>query len=221
MKSPANEKIEDCQMKIVLIESQYLPPISYFTAIQDVAQLIIEKYEHFVKQSYRNRCYINTTQGKEMLTIPLTAKHGKVRICDVRIDYSQKWLNNHWRTLESAYNSAPFFEYYADELNSILFKKFTFLYDLNYELLSLCLKWLKLKIDVRESAMFEEMPSLSVQDMRNIINAKNPAGSNKYYKPVEYNQVFGNMFVKNLSLVDLIFCTGPSACKLVQVSLPE
>ena len=208
-------------MKDVLIETHYLPSISYFSAIQQFDQIILEKNEYFIKQTYRNRCYINSAQGLNTLTVPLTGKHGKVAICDVRIDYGQKWLNNHWRTLQSCYGTAPFFEHYAGDLHDMLFRKFAFLYDLNYNLLSLCLGWLKIKKEIKHSEIFEKKPHLGISDLRNVINAKNPTGSNKYHKPVEYNQVFGNMFVTNLSLVDLIFCTGPEAIKLVQVSSSE
>ena len=205
-------------MDSVLIEIHYLPSISYLSAIQQFDQIILEKHEYFVKQSYRNRCYINTAQGREMLTIPLTMKHGKTPVCEVRIDHSQKWVNNHWRTLQSAYGNAPFFEYYAEDLHSILVRKIDFLYDLNVALLSLCLRWLKMKKEIKETSVYEKTSPLEVLDLRNVINAKNPTGTSKYYKPVEYNQVFGNMFVKDLSLVDLIFCTGPEALKLIHVS---
>jgi len=205
-------------MKAVLIETHYLPPISYFSAIQPFDQIVLEKHEFFVKQSYRNRCHLNTAHGRGMFTVPLTTKHGKVPICEIRIDHSQKWLSNHWRSIQSAYGKAPFFEYYAEDLHHILVKKFEFLYDLNYHLLSLCLSWLKMKRTITETEVFEKNPIRDVLDLRNVINAKNPTGSNKYYKPVEYNQVFGNMFVKDLSLIDLIFCAGPEATKLVQIS---
>ena len=122
-----------------LIETHYLPSIAYFSALQNVDEVILEKHERYVKQSYRNRTYIVSTQGKEKLIVPLTSKHGKVLITDVRIDYGQKWLNQHWRAIQSAYGRAPFFEYYKEDLETVLFKKTMFLYDLNFELLSMCL----------------------------------------------------------------------------------
>ena len=81
-------------MNTILIELQYLAPISYFATLLDCDTVIVEKFEHYEKQTYRNRCYINTAQGKEALIVPLTAKHGKTVIKDVRVDYTQKWLNN-------------------------------------------------------------------------------------------------------------------------------
>jgi hypothetical protein len=198
-----------------LIELHYLPSVQYFAALQTAEKIIIEKREHFVKQTYRNRTHILTAQGVERLIIPLTSKHGKVLITDVRIDYSQKWLNNHWRTIESAYRSSPFFEFYADDIHKILFSTHTFLYDLNFELLTLCLKWLKWSVTVQESMTYEINPLNDVIDVRNVINAKKADNQVQYFRPVAYQQVFGNKFAEGLSLLDLVFCEGPNAGKLV------
>lgn len=172
---------------------------------------MLEKHEYFVKQSYRSRCIINTAQGPQTLTIPLTDKHGKTLISDVRIDYSQKWLNNHWRTIQSAYANAPFYEYYSDSLHSILFKQHPFLFDLNRELLTMCLKWLKLDIRIEESLAYETTPASPLVDYRNAISAKKTGLQHLSPPNRPYTQVFGNAFVNNLSLIDLIFCTGPKA----------
>lgn len=181
-------------------------------------EIILEKHEHYTKQTYRNRCYIISAQGKEKLIVPLTFKHGKVFITDVRIDYDQKWLNNHWRTIRSAYGKAPFFEHYCDDIEKVLFRKFTFLYDLNYNLLSLCLKWLKWDRTIKESLSYEKAPALPVLDLRSAINLKKPENLQNFYSPVNYHQVFGNTFVVNASIIDLIFCEGPGASQIVQAS---
>ncbi len=204
-------------MTSVLIEAQYLPSIAYFAALQSCDEIVLEVHEHYVKQSFRNRCVLNTTQGRADLIVPLTSKHGKTVIRDVQIDYTQKWLNNHWRTIQSAYANAPFFEYYADDLQGILFKKHVFLLDLNRELLSLCLKWLKWPTIVKESLTYEKLPTDFV-DRRSYVNPKKTDLLKEFYKPISYTQVFGSLFEENLSLIDLIFCVGPSAAGIVRES---
>lgn len=201
-----------------LIECHYLPSIAYFASLLKFSEIRIEKHEHFTKQTYRNRCHILTAQGKENLIIPVTSKHGKVFITDVRIDYGQKWLNNHWRTIQSAYGKAPFFEHYRDDLESILFKKPVFLYDLNCELLSMCRKWLLWDVTIRESAHYEKTPPLEVLDLRSAINLKKGENEQYFYRPASYQQVFGNAFAANLSIIDLIFCEGPGAGAVVHAS---
>jgi hypothetical protein len=205
-------------VKTILIESQYLPPIAYFSLLSGADALIVEKYEHYEKQSYRNRCYIKTASGIQSLTIPLTEKHGKTAIAEVKIDYSQKWLNNHWRSIQSAYGNAPFFEYYSHELHDALFKRPVFLYDLNRMLLTMCLKWLKSNIPVTETSSYVTEPDITISDYRSVLNPKKADSCNRIYKSVGYSQVFGSKFVENLSIIDLVFCEGPGALSIVKAS---
>lgn len=205
-----------------LIELHYLPSIAYFSVLLRHDAVVLEAHEHFVKQSFRNRCTILTANGMQNLVVPLTGKHSgshgqdKVSIKDVRIDYSQKWLNNHWRTITSAYRNAPYFEHYADDLHDILFQQPPFLYDLNRELLTICLRWLRSEIPVLETSHYQKTAEQGVMDFRNTLIAKKPETLDKYYTPVPYTQVFGKAFVKHLSFVDLIFCLGPEARKVVE-----
>jgi hypothetical protein len=135
-------------------------------------------------------------------------------IDEVQIDYDQKWLNNHWRTIRSAYANAAFFEYYADDLEKILFSRPKRLYDLNLELLSMCLKWLRWNIPVVESLSYEKDPS-GVNDRRSLINPKKTGLLGEFFTPTPYTQVFGATFEENLSIIDLIFCVGPAAAGVV------
>lgn len=203
-------------MSTCLIELHYLPSIQYFSSLAEFQKVVFEKNEHFVKQTYRSRCTINTAQGPQRLIVPLTSKHGKSLISDVRIDYSQKWLNNHWRAIHSAYAKAPFFEFYADSLERILFKKHIFLFDLNSELLTMCLKWLKLDVQIEESLAYETFAPPNTKDLRNVFSPKIKPLVNEEPSIRPYTQVFGNAFVNNLSLIDLVFCTGPQALTYVK-----
>jgi len=201
-----------------LIDLHYLPSIEYFCALKSVDEVVVEKYEHFAKQSYRNRCYINTAHGVEMLSIPLADKHGKVVIQDIRIDYTKNWQNNHWRTIESAYRSAPFFEHYASEIEKAIYKDYSFLFDLNMHLLSFCLHSLKLDIKFSVSVSYEQSLQQGEVDLRSSISAKKPYSERSVIKPVKYYQVFGNQFVENLSLIDLLFCEGPRSPLIISQS---
>jgi hypothetical protein len=210
-------------MSTCLIELHYLPSVQYFASLARHKVVTIERHEYFVKQSYRSRCVINTSQGPQTLIVPLSGKsnagpngHFKSLITEVRIDYSQKWLNNHWRSIQSAYAKAPFFEYYADALHRVLFKQYPYLYELNMSLLTLCLKWLKLDVQIQESLAYEKEAVLGEFDLRNAVSSKNKAlmKDEPRFKP--YTQVFGNAFVNNLSIIDLIFCTGPQALTYLQ-----
>lgn len=205
-------------MKTALIDLPYLPPIGWFSAVAGCDGIHVEKFEHYVKQTYRNRCYINAVGGKEALVIPVTAKHGKPTTGEVRIDYNQKWLNNHWRAIRSAYGKAPFFEYYADELHDELYKKHELLFDLNRALLTLCLKWLKWKTPITVTTSYVSAPKEGITDLRNAITPKKGDMVRSFYQPAVYYQVFGSKFVENLSLIDVVFCEGPGASAIVRAS---
>jgi hypothetical protein len=196
--------------------------VAFFAVGAAEGTIRLERHEHFVKQTFRNRCYINTEHGLHALHVPLKHAHGKQVITDVRIDHTQKWVTNHWRTITSAYRSSPFFEYYADDLEKILFGKHEFLYELNYELLTMCLRWTRLDIRLEETCRYEKEPEQQegkdVKDYRGFITPKQPLNIRQVYRPERYQQVFGNAFAENASLVDLIFCCGPEAGRIVNAS---
>ncbi|QOI96414.1 MAG: WbqC family protein [Flammeovirgaceae bacterium] len=203
--------------KRCLIELHYLPSLAWFAAVSGYDEVIIEKHEHYVKQTYRNRCYIRGANRVEKLIIPLTSKSNHTRIADLRIDYSQKWLNNHWRSIESAYRNAPYFDHYADDLSHALFSGTSFLYELNNRLLEVCLKLLNLKVTLKESSQYEKTVQPGTHDLRNQISPKH-SGLEKFIKPVAYTQVFGNTFMPNLSIIDLLFCTGPESLAYIKTA---
>jgi hypothetical protein len=205
-------------MKTGLIEPHYLPCLEYFCALLPFDKLVLEKHEHYVKQSFRNRCHINTAQGPVMLVVPLTAKHGKVPFKDIRIDQTGKWQNNHWRSIQSAYAKAPFFEHYAPELHTILYRDFDFIFDLNLEVLSFCLNSLGLQKELSETENYQKEAGLQICDLRSQITSKKPYSSRTFYQPKPYYQVFGNTFASNLSLIDLLFCEGPNALATLKAS---
>lgn len=205
-------------MKSLLIDLHYLPSLEYFCVLQQYDSIQLEKHEHYVKQSYRNRCYINTAQGPEMLVVPLTDKHGKIPIKDVRIDYSSKWQNNQWRTIESAYRKAPYYEFYSEDIQKIIYHNYTFLFDLNLDLLSFCLKSIRHKPSLSVSVTYEKIPDVSFSDLRAVIHPKIPFTERPFFLSVPYQQVFGNQFAANLSLIDLLFSEGPRTGSLLLAS---
>ena len=150
------------------------------------------------------------------LVIPVTDKHGKVQVNKVRPDYSQKWLNNHWRTIRSAYGKAPYFEYYADELHAILYQKHEFLYDLNRALLTMCLRWLRSELVPEETLSYEKQYNSGYDDLRSCITPGNSEFVRSVYQAVPYRQVFGSTFVGNLSVIDVVFCCGPEASRILK-----
>ena len=101
----------------IVLSANYLPPVSYFHAIAQTTDAItIDKFEHFPKQTFRNRTQIGTANGILNLFIPI--QHGRkthVPMKDVRISYDHDWQRLHWLSMQTAYRSSAYFEYYEDE----------------------------------------------------------------------------------------------------------
>jgi WbqC-like protein family len=198
------------------IDLQYLPSLEYFCVLLQHEEIIIEAHEYFEKQSYRNRCIIQTTNKIDSLTVPVQNGNKKVLIRDLKIDYSQDWTRRHWGAIHSAYGKSPFFEYYAEYFNKILEKKPDFLFDLNLDFLTICLKLLRLEKNI----IFTENYEKTVEsDWRGQIHPKRHFETNKVYQPLAYRQNFGNEFEPNLSILDLLFCQGNQALTILKGSI--
>ncbi len=202
----------------VLIEPQYLPSIAFFVLIRNFDRVIFECHEHYLKQSYRNRCRILTAQGLLELYIPVRHETKKTPMKDVRIDHTQKWVNQHWRSIISAYGKAPYFEHFRDYFHQVYWRKHVFLLDLNLELFSLCQRLLGSEPSFLKTSDYQTQPGANVKDRRSVVHPKKAWKYYSFYKPCNYNQIFGKKFVGNLSIIDLIFCEGPGAKLILENS---
>ncbi len=193
---------------LLLTEIQYNPCLAYFQQAKQATEIKIEQHEHYIKQSYRNRCYVLTAQGVKDLTIPVKKGNRKTRITEIEIDYDQKWLNTHWRTIKSGYGNAPYFLYYSDYLQQLLEQRQPLLFELNIALLKFYLRCLQLSKPITYTEEYITLYPNGVLDWRNQIHPKKESAILDV-KP--YQQVFGKQFAPNLSIIDLLFSQGPAA----------
>ena len=190
----------------LLIDLHYFPSIPYIKEFAKADCIVLEANETFQKQTYRNRCEILTANGKEALIVPVV--HGSSGLIkDIKIDYSQRWFQIHERTLRGAYGKSPFFDFFMDDISAVFAQKTVYLWDFNYNLLTLCLEKLTLNKVITESnsyIMRDDLPDYVV-DMRGKINPQSIKTEGQIVSK-SYHQVFGNEFVTNLSVLDLLFC---------------
>jgi hypothetical protein len=193
----------------ILVSTAYLPPVSCFSLISRADEVLIEKEENYIKQTYRNRCYILSANGIQILSVPVRlGSFHKTPLKDIRIDYSRRWQQVHLGALKAAYKSSPYYEYYFDDIEKIITANHDFLLDLNMELTLFILKSLKISTTVKFTSHFEPVTE-DPADFRYILSPKNEFRME--YR--EYYQVFSSRFgfKPGLSIADLIFNAGPDA----------
>jgi len=203
--------------KYSLLESQYFPNLEYFVLLTSQKNILINNSSLYKKQTYRNRCVILGPNGKINLSVPIiTSKNVKI-MKDMRIDYSENWINIHSRSLQSVYGKAPFFLYYQDEIINCLNIKHKFLIDLNHDLLTLFSDFLDFENDFR---YIDEKQSKSYlkDDYSDIVDPKISYKVRNIYFPITYKHVFGKEFVPNLSIMDLLFSEGPNSSEIINKS---
>ena len=203
----------------VLIELQYLPTVAFFSCLEGKEELILEANEFFQKQTYRNRTHLLSSQQVEVLTVPLQGANKKIKSKDIRIDDSQKWNKKHWRSIKTCYGKAPFFEFFADEFAAVYSKEYTFLWDLNIDLLTICLEITNQNLKITESDSYEITVSGNVMDARSLINPKKLDFLKDFYQTKPYSQIFGNNFEPNLSVLDLLMNEGSNAKSIIRQSI--
>lgn len=207
----------------ILLTSAYLPPIHYFARLYAAQTVYLEGYDHYVKQTYRNRCIIAGPDGPLALTLPIvhdkTKGHTATR--DIRLSNHGDWRHQHTIALTSAYESSPFFDYYAPDILPLYEKPWERLMDFNTALLHTLLDLLDLHPDIRLTEGYADATVLQAEDLRERIRPKLSPALDAHYRPQEYYQVFRERtgFQAHLSIVDLLFNMGPETRLVLRDSI--
>ena len=190
---------------MILLQPTYFSPIVQYVSIAKSSKIVFEAEDNFQKQTNRNRMYIYSPNGIQLLNVPV--KHNKERhqrIKEVKIENDFDWQKQHFKSLEAAYRTSPFFEYFEDDILPIFQKKHNYLMDLNMETMAIVSKCLRLEFDYDETTEYFHEVTDKV-DHRNLINGKKDTS---IFEP--YTQVFGDKhgYLNNLSILDLLFNEG-------------
>jgi hypothetical protein len=196
------------------IEIHYLPSLEYMTILLQNPSLLFEVEENFPKQTYRNRCLILGANGVERLSVPVVHLSGeKTKTKDTKIDYSQNWIKQHQGAIRAAYGNAPYYEYFEPYLSQIFAKKRFFLVDLNIDLLSFVYRILDVPFVYKNTNEFGVFEGLSEYEQ---ISAKKDWQERSIYQNRSYRQCFGQEFVPNLSILDLLMNHGKESLNFLK-----
>lgn len=170
--------------------------------------VLFEVEDNFQKQTYRTRCYIYGANGRLLLNIPVKQANSKQKTREVLVDNSEAWQKNHLRAISSAYSSSPFFEFYQDDLKDLFNDKIKYLLDFNFKCHDFISEHLELELDYTKTQKFIQDVEQQ-DDFRYLADAK----SKQIFNLEAYTQVFSDKhgFLKNLSILDLLFMEGPNA----------
>ncbi len=196
-------------MKQILVDLHYFPSLEFFTAIQGNEKLLFTPKSIYQRQSYFNRTRIRLANKIETLSVPIVGRRPRIPQDRVAIDFTQDWQKIHLRGIQSAYGKAPFYEYYFPYFEAVFKKRVDLLWDLNWEILTICLKLLgsAVKMEVLE----EHAEVQDILDIRGQIKPSTPYSERSFYDPEPYFQLFGLDFDPNMSILDLLFCEGPAS----------
>lgn len=208
-------------MTTALLSTAYFGPVQWYQKLFRHHDVVIEQYDNFIKQTYRNRCVIAAAQGTQTLSVPVepappASVDGKVMMKDVKISDHGNWRHQHWNALASAYGESPFFEYYQDDIRPFFEKHWTYLLDFNMEITDKMCSLLDIEPAISLSKEYlpaDKVPvSSSIADFRDAIRPKHPLDDNTF-DPKPYWQVFQRKygFMPNLSILDLLFNEGNEA----------
>ena len=185
----------------------YFGPISCWKQIIN-STILWDVHQNYIKQTYRNRTFIHSANGLQILTVPVKHSKNKFSMLEAKIDNSIAWQKNHWRSIESAYSSSPFFEFYKDSLEKIYIKEYIYLTKFNFDIIKLILEWTDIEMKSELSKDYKIGYENSLDLRKNMENKKYSCSEN-----LKYRQVFSdkNGFLNDLSIIDLIFNEGPNS----------
>jgi len=202
-------------MENILVHPTYFSTILQYVSLVKANKVYLEYQDNYQKQTYRNRCYIYGSNGKQALTIPIKhdSKQEHILSKNAILDTTFNWQKHHLKSIQTAYRTSPYFEFYEDDLLPLFTNKFKYLIDLNLKTQEFILDILQVELEVEKTSKYVVKESSKI-DCRFLVNAKNKELANL----TPYYQLFSDKhgFISNLSILDLIFMEGPNALNYLE-----
>lgn len=188
------------------------PPASWFQLVKDADIVIFDAAEHYQKMSYRNRYYLASKEGYQLMSLPLEkGRNQRIPTSKVNISYTDNWQDTHWKTIQSLYANSPFFEYLDYQLEPFFKEEITSLWDWSLATIKWVKKFYQLDFEIQIATEYVEDYGAGVIDIRKTFDPKV-----KNEVP-HYIQVFNDSspFLTDCSIIDLICCEGKQGIHLL------
>ncbi len=207
---------------VPLLATAWLPPVQWWAHALAAGQVWIEQHEHYLKRTWRNRTHLAGPNGRIALSLPLKkGKNEQMPIRQVRLAADAAWARRVWKTIHSAYGRAPWFAHFADEVVQLLPPKEPYLFDYNLRWINVLKQMLQVSFDIHLTTQWMAPPVTGFRDLRYAMGPKVPLSADAHFVPKPYPQLFQERygFLPNLSVLDLLFCAGPEAGRILRASI--
>lgn len=229
-------------MRVGIIQSNYIPWRGYFDFIDDVDSFIFHDDLQYTKGDWRNRNKIKTPRGLIWLTVPVCKGNTNRLICETAIDYKNNWQKDHINKIKQNYSKSPYLKNYLEDFAAILNQRFSTISELNVALCRWIMGILGISTPLRMSQEFQPVgrKTARVIDLLTKVGASTylsgPAAQAyldlelfrqhgiqlefKSYDYPSYPQLWGR-FIGEVTVLDLLFNTGPEARKYLKSRQPN
>ena len=198
----------------IIIHPTYFPNVAHFSTMLNARVVTFEMDDNYQKQTYRNRTFIYGANGKLQLSIPIIhSQKERQKYRDIKIHNEEKWQSIHWKSLESAYRTSPYFEYYEDDIRPLFSQKATHLLDFNLNCFKVICNCLQIDLNIAKTEIYQKISNRNV-DYRILVNSR----KEPHFSFQNYTQVFNDKhgFIPNLSILDVLFNEGPNAIQYLE-----
>jgi len=226
---------------VAVLQPGYLPWLGFFDQILRSDVFVFYDDVQFDKHGWRNRNRIKSRNGPLWLTVPVrSGGRGGQSILEVEIDNRMPWARKHLTAIAQNYARAPHLAEYFPQLEALLAQDWRRLVDVDIAVVALVCEWLgvtrtiarssEIRIDGDKSTRLLNIcrhfgadtylsgdSAMSYLDIDLFADNSVRVEWQRYRHPV-YRQLHGE-FLSHLSVLDLIFNTGPESISILKGTL--